>query len=108
MNLYTTTVIPHEGTLLTAPRPLPGTPVAYVGGSGFRVFDVLPEYLALADDLDAQPVTVITDEDVTAMVVAYAAEQGYPVEDFQAAYGSDATIFNDLIGRLVTLEPIPA
>ena len=77
MKLYYEPRDEDDGTLWTAPRPLPGTKVGYRTGTGFALYRVEAAYLDEALQLDAQEVTPADGVAWAAIVEAAVVADGY-------------------------------
>ena len=96
-----------QGTVMTAPRPLPGRLIGHRGTTAFAVYDVLPAYEDEARRLDGQVIETITADAIAQAVKGYADANGYPMSEVLDAYDDDLVrAFVDMnLGRLTTITP---
>ena len=75
-----------DGTLWTAPRPLPGVKVGYRSGTGFALYRVEAPYLDEALKLDAQEVKPADDATWAAIVEVAVVADGYSQSMYEAVF----------------------
>jgi hypothetical protein len=97
-----------EGTVMTAPRPLPGRLIGAIGTTAYPVYDIADNYLEPARALDAKPVLPITATEIAGAVEAWAAENGYPMAEVRDVYDNDLyRAFLDVgLGAIITISEI--
>lgn len=86
MELYYEPRESDDGTLWTAPRPLPGTKVGYRAGTGFALYRVEAAYVEEALRLDAQEVTPADGVAWAAIVEAAVVADGYSRAEYEAVF----------------------
>ena len=103
--LYTLDPPAHDHALYIAPRPLPGR---LVGRSAGMVFDVAPEFVALALRDDATQVHPITAAGFETLVeTALAARGSYTRADYEAADAWDVRDMGRRFGLLlIVVDPV--
>lgn len=96
------------GTVMTAPRPLPGRLIGHRGTTAFAVYDVLPAYEDEARRLDGQVIEAITPDAIAHAVENYATANGYPMAAVRDAYDDDLVrAFVDMnLGRITTITVV--